>query len=348
MALSGHSALAKAARRSRSGRERAPGRALKELYRPIADDLGRTEALLARAAQESKHIIRPMARHLLKRPGKRIRAALVLFSARAGRADSEKAAQLAAAVEMLHVASLIHDDILDGAETRRSQPALHARWGTHRAILMGDYLFARIFSLLAEHFPLDVTRSLLSAAHTVCDGAIEETALAFKTATPERRYLDIIGRKTGALMAAACECGAITAGVPPAAQKALREYGRAFGMAFQLVDDALDFNGSEREMGKPLGSDLAEGKFTMPVISVRRILRGGERRQFMRLLNPAALSNGGAGKVIRLVNTRGGVARTMRRAKEFLAAARESLVDVPEAAREPLCGLADYALNRRK
>jgi geranylgeranyl pyrophosphate synthase len=324
------------------------GKSLRELYRPIASGMAHTEELLGRAVKESRHVIRPMASHLLRRPGKRIRAALVLFSARVGRADAAKVAQLAAAVEMLHVASLIHDDILDGAATRRNQPALHARWGTHKAVLMGDYLFARIFSLLAEHFPLPVTRSLLSAAHEVCDGAIEETSMAFRTDTTESRYLEIIGKKTGALTAAACECGAIVAGSSRQEQESLRRFGSAFGLAFQLVDDALNFCADPEEMGKPVGSDIAEGKFTMPVLSLRRLLKGSERRKLGRLLESSSLLNGGAGKIIELANSRGGVEYSLVQAAAYMKKAKESLAEVPPAAREPLRRLADYALRRRK
>ncbi len=323
-------------------------RGLRELYRPISSGMARTEELLARAVKESRHVIRPMASHLLRRPGKRIRAALILFSARVGRADPDKSAQLAAAVEMLHVASLIHDDILDGAATRRNQPALHAQWGTHRAVLMGDYLFARIFSLLAEHFPLPITRSLLSAAHEVCDGAIEETSMVFKPETTEARYLEVIEKKTAALMAAACECGAIVAGASRQVQESLRRFGHSFGLAFQLVDDALNFCADAKEMGKPVGSDIAEGKFTMPVLSLRRLLKGAERRKLGRLLESSSLLNGGAAKVIELANLRGGVDYSMAQAAAHTKQAKEIIADLPPAAREPLKRLADYVLRRRK
>ncbi len=327
---------------------RAPEGGLSAIYGPIGRDLARTDRLLARAARESRHVIRPMARHLLRHPGKRIRAALVLFSARTAGPASDKSPQLAAAVEMLHAASLIHDDIIDEAALRHNQPALHARWGTQRAVLMGDYLFARIFSLLAEGFPLAVSRCLLSAAQEVCDGAIEETSLAFRSDTTEPRYLEVIKKKTASLMAAACECGAIVAGAPKHVQEGLRRYGKHFGIAFQLIDDALNFTGRAREIGKPVGSDIAEGKFTMPVLRVRRLMRGSERRRLVRLLGFASLSNGGAKEVIGLVRSRGGVDHTLKIAREYLDRARGALRQVPAPARDPLMRLADYALIRRK
>lgn len=325
---------------------------LKKLYLPIQDGLARTERVLARTAAESGHVIRPMAQHLLGRPGKRIRAALVLFSARSsvswsGQAEPQRAAELAASVEMLHMASLIHDDILDGAVVRRNQRSLHAVWGTHRAVLMGDYLFARNFCLLAERFPTPITQSLLHAAELLCDGEIEETAVAFQANLSEKRYLNIIGKKTAALMAGACESGAILAGAPRLAQEALRRYGYAFGMAFQLIDDALDFSGDQREIGKPVGADLVEGKFTMPVLYLRDSLKGQEHRRFKKLLLPLALSNGAAGKVVSMVKERGGLTHTLKRAEAYLREALSVIEDIPAPARDPLKALAGYALGRR-
>lgn len=322
---------------------------LKRLYRPIRPGLDRTEKVLARAAADSGHVIRPMAHHLLQRPGKRIRAALVLFSARGGRGAvaPQRAAELAASLEMLHMASLIHDDILDGALTRRSQPSLHAQWGTHRSVLMGDWLFATTFSSVAAAFPLAVTRSLLDASRALCDGEIEETAITFDAAISEERYLEVIGKKTAALMAGACESGALLAGSPRAAVKGLRAYGHAFGMAFQLIDDALDFSADEHQVGKPVGSDIVEGKFTMPLLSVRDSLRGLERGRLLDLLTPKSLSNGGARQVIDLVRSKGGVERTLDRAEAYLHEALAALAPVPAAARGPLEALAGYALDRR-
>lgn len=329
-------------------REAPSEESLREIYRPIRRDLFRTERLLARAAFESSRFIRPMARYVLGRPGKRIRAALALFSARAGRTVPDRAAELAAAVEMLHVASLVHDDILDGATVRRNQRSLHAAWGVHRAVLTGDYLFARNFCLLADRLPLSVMRCLLQASQLLCDGAIEETDVAFNAGVSEDRYLKIIGKKTAALMAAAGEGGAILAGAPPPVRVALRTYGHSFGMAFQLIDDALDFSARQRVIGKPVGADLVEGKFTMPVLHVRHVLKGRDYRDFRRLLTPVALSNGATRQVVGMVRRHGGLEHTFERAGSYLGKALAAIEDVPERARAPLRKLAIYAMGRRK
>jgi len=336
-------------------RQRPGDDGLLTLYCPIRGDLVRMEAIMGGVARASGHMIRPMARHLLRRPGKRIRGALVLFAAKAGNAPRRSDAAhridapwLAAAAEMLHTASLIHDDIVDGASLRRGQPSLHARWGTHRAVLMGDFLLAWNFSELARRFPVEVVRVLLRAAKTACDGEIEETGMAYRADLTEPQYLRIAAKKTGALTSAACEAGAILGGASPAVRSALRRYGESFGTAFQLVDDALDFTAHTGEVGKPVGRDMVEGRFTMPVLSLRRILRGAERRRLYSLLTPPSLSNGGARRVVELVRSRGGVACALERAGAYAARARAALRGVPPAAAEPLAALADYVVRRRR
>ena len=330
-------------------RQRDGNDGLEALYRPIRPELARMEAIMDDVARRTAPMIRPMALHLLRGSGKRVRGALVLFASRAGGGRrSGDAAWLAAATEMLHTASLIHDDIVDSASTRRGLPSLHSRWGTHRAVLMGDFLLAWNFSELAGRFPVDVSRVLLRAAKLSCDGEIEETGMAYRADLPEPQYLRIIGKKTGALMAAACESGAILGGASPAVRASLRRYGEAFGMAFQLVDDALDFTAGKSEMGKPVGRDMVDGRFTMPVLSLRRLLHGEERRRLLGLLTPPSLSNGGARKVGILVRERGGLACAMELAGTYVARARASLRGVPPAAAEPLAALADYVVTRRR
>jgi len=329
------------------GNSPAVADSLGELYRPIRPGLERAARVLDRVITESDHFIRPMARHLLRCPGKRIRAALVLFSARAGRADPRRAAELAAAVEMLHTASLIHDDIMDGALLRRGQRALHREWGTKLSVLMGDYLFTWNLNMLSRRYPSRLVRRLIDASRSLCDGEIEEAALAYRRDVGMERYLGIIGKKTAALMEAACEAGAVLAGVPDRARDGLARYGRAFGMAFQLVDDAMDFTGDEREAGKTLGSDMAEGRFTMPVLSLLRHLKGGSGERFRRLLSRPSLSNGGARRAAAMVIEYGGVARTLELARIYTGEAVAAIRGVPAAARVPLETLAELALRRR-
>jgi len=287
-----------------------------------------------------------MAVHLVRKPGKRVRAALVLFSARSGQADPARVAELAAVVEMLHLASLVHDDILDGSKKRRSQSSLHSVWGTHLSVLMGDFLFTRLAGMLTSDFHRQVLKVVIRAAEDMVMGEIEEEAAAFHHSLPVSGYLDIIRLKTAELMAASCEAGATLAGASPAVRRSLRKYGLEFGMGFQMTDDALDFSAKERKIGKPVGSDLGEGRFTYPLLSLIRNLRGGERRRLLSILNKAALSNGGAGRVVEMVRESGFVPGTLELANRRFAAASRALRGVPAAAARPLARLAGYASRR--
>jgi len=288
-----------------------------------------------------------MAAHLVRKPGKRVRAALILFSAKSGHADPKRVAQLAAVVEMLHLASLVHDDILDGSAKRRDQRSLHKVWGTHLSVLMGDYLFMRLAGMLASSFHREVLKVVIHAAEDMVMGEIEEEAAAFKSSLPVTGYLDIIRLKTAELMAASCEAGATLAGAPPATRRALRKYGLEFGMGFQLTDDALDFSASEQEIGKPVASDLEEGRFTYPVICLLKRSRGIERKRLVSLLSKSSLSNGGARRVVEMVRASGCVPGTMDFAGRRFSSANRALRGVPPAAARPLAGLADFASRRR-
>jgi len=319
---------------------------LRELYQPIEPGLKRVEAILREISRGSSPVIREMAVHLIRKPGKRVRAALVLFSARSGHSDPVRAAQLAAVVEMLHMASLVHDDILDGSKNRRSQPALHSVWGTHLSVLMGDYLFTRLAGMLTSSFHREVLKVVIRSAEDMVRGEIEEEAAAYRNSLPVAGYLGIIRLKTAELMAASCEAGATLAGASPAVRRSLRKYGLEFGMGFQLTDDALDFSANEREIGKPVGSDLREGRFTYPLLSLLKKLRGGDRRRLVSMLNKSALSNGGAGKVVEMVRKSGCVPGTLQLAERRFIAANYALRGVPATAARSLSKLADYASRR--
>jgi len=287
-----------------------------------------------------------MATHLIRKPGKRIRAALVLFSARVGRADPVRVAQLAAVVEMLHMASLVHDDILDGSKKRRSQASLHSVWGTHLSVLMGDYLFTRLAGMLTSSFHREVLKVVIRAAEDMVRGEIEEEDAAFRHSLPVARHLEIIRLKTAELMAASCEAGAALAGASPSVRRALRKYGLEFGMGFQLTDDALNFSAKEGKVGKPVGSDLGEGRFTYPLLSLLRKLRGGERRRLLSILNKSALSNGGAGRVIEMVRNSGCISGTIGLAERRFISANQALRGVSPVVARPLSMLAEYASRR--
>ncbi len=232
----------------------------------LVDDMLRVERLLADTAGRSAHpLVSEAALHLLKAGGKRLRPALVLLTARAGEAGNRATDLAAAAVELVHLATLYHDDVIDGTQTRRGVPTAHAKWGTDVAVLAGDYLFACSCGLGAEAGG-EVSEILAAAIARVCEGQIVETASLNDPRRSVADYLEVISGKTAALFAAACELGAATSAVPPESRTALVDYGRHLGLAFQVVDDLLDLVGDPAITGKVPGTDLKEGVFTVPVL----------------------------------------------------------------------------------
>lgn len=231
----------------------------------LVDDLLRVEALLNDTAGSSPHdLVRAPALHLIQAGGKRLRPALVLTAARAGR-PSAATDLSAAAVELIHLATLYHDDVVDETKTRRGVETVHARWGTEVAVLVGDYLFAE-GCLLGARAGGDVPAILAAALADVCEGQIVETDALFNAERTTDQYIETVSKKTAALFGAACEMGAHTAGTSDEVRPSLRRYGIELGIAFQIVDDLLDFVGDPRVTGKSPGTDLSQGVYTLPVL----------------------------------------------------------------------------------
>ena len=250
----------------------------------LVDDLLRIEKiLLARAGGSPHPLVSEASTHLLRAGGKRLRPALVLVSSRAGTPGETSTDLAAAAIELVHLATLYHDDVIDETDTRRGAPTVHSKWGVDIAVLSGDYLFAQACILGAEaggEVPLVLARAVAD----VCEGQITETAALADPVRDVGEYLGTITRKTAALFRAACEMGASTSGAPERARAALTRYGEELGVAFQIVDDLLDLVGDPNITGKIPGTDLKEGVFTLPVLigcerdpDLARALAQGER-----------------------------------------------------------------------
>lgn len=231
----------------------------------LVDDMLRVEETLLHATRSGHPLVDEAATHLLNAGGKRLRPALVMISSRAGRDSGRSTLLAAAAVELVHLATLYHDDVIDDTDTRRGVPTVHAKWGTEVAVLSGDYLFARGCSMGAEAGG-KVARILADAISQVCEGQLIETERVGDPSGGPDAYIATIQRKTAALFRAACELGCTTSGASPEARSALRTYGLNLGLAFQVVDDLLDVVGDPRVTGKEIGSDLRAGVFTLPVL----------------------------------------------------------------------------------
>jgi len=325
------------------------------LLEPLAADLEQVERKMREPTHPDYPQLTTVLEGLLESGGKRLRPALALLAARFHPTDPDRLVALAAAVEMLHTATLVHDDLIDGALLRRGRMTLNARWSPETTVLVGDYLFARAAALAAESGNVRVMAIFAQTLMTICSGELQQI---FDRHTPPRLdndqawqaalegYERRIHAKTASLFAAATEAAAVLSGAPEVEVQALREYGRLLGMGFQIMDDVLDFQGSEEVLGKPVGSDLREGIVTLPTLfflhrhpkdeRVAAVIRGGSEDHLVRTVVAAIVESGA-------------VAQAMDRARDFIARSQTALTALPEGEpRSILHALADYAVSRHK
>jgi octaprenyl-diphosphate synthase len=303
-----------------------------ELDRIIAflrDDLEQVERVMRVGMSSVAPVIPAIGDHTFDSGGKRIRPASPARGA-AVRLSRPRAIQIAVAAEYLHSASLLHDDVVDGAETRRGKPSVNARFGSKLAILVGDFLYARTCQTLVEDGDPDILASFAESIRAMAEGEVLQLTRSFDPELSESTYLDVIGGKTSSLLAAAAEAGAILGGVTRAERKAVRDYGWQLGLAFQLVDDALDYGGTARELGKAPFTDAKEGKLTLPLIATLKRCNTGERDSIVALLKSFALQ-GAVGRepdpaevarVAECVQRHHGAETALARAQQLCANAR--------------------------
>jgi geranylgeranyl pyrophosphate synthase len=316
------------------------------LYGPVQADLARVEALLDAIRRVEFAPLARMLDHVLGAGGKRLRPALALIAGTFGRYDLDLLAPLAASIEALHTATLVHDDVIDGAATRRGRATANALFRNAPTVMVGDYLFAHAAELVASTGNVRVIRLFARTLMRMATGELDQDVSAFDVSQRIGDYLRRIGGKTAALIATACEGGAIVADAPEPCIAALREYGFNLGLAFQIVDDILDFTGDEETLGKPVGSDLREGTLTLPSIllmeddpsarnPIRRLFRA--RRNQERLLAEAVAA----------VRAAGVLDRSLAIAEDFAARAVAALDPLPDTdARRTLVDLSEYVLRR--
>lgn len=311
-----------------------------ELFGPVAADLGRMEdELRASIARDPEVVAAPMA-DLFAAGGKRIRPALVLLSAACGRYDLERLLPAATAVELTHAATLVHDDVIDRSLVRRGRPTVAARLGDEPAIVIGDFYFAKAYEHAARTDEAEVVAILARTVMHICAGEVRQQSARYRYRPDVDGYMDRIEAKTAALLAACCEIGALLGGLGDDERGALRAYGRSLGLAFQIADDVLDYTGTEGEVGKPIGHDIAEGFATLPLMladGVARTLQDDER-----------LSDAAARAVVDAVRDSKGPERAIEEAQRHAAAAREQLKSVRQGdARATLESLTGYVVSRK-
>ncbi|MBM3569229.1 MAG: polyprenyl synthetase family protein [Alphaproteobacteria bacterium] len=329
---SGNQALATILRLEKDTRAASPlAPSLKALQGLVESDLSRVNAIVIERAQSPIPLIPQIARHLIAAGGKRIRPMLTLAAARlCGHAGDEAAVKLAAAVEFIHTATLLHDDVVDDSALRRGKSSANAVWGNAASVLVGDFLFTRSFQLMVETGSLRVLDILSHASSTIAEGEVNQLTASGDLSTSEAKYLDVISAKTAALFAAACRVGAVIAGRPPAEEEALDDYGRNIGIAFQLVDDVLDYAARQDKLGKTVGDDFREGKITLPVLLAYRRGDAAEREFWKRTIERKDQRAEDLDQAIRLMETHGAFTDSLARAAHYGDLARRALSVFPD------------------
>ncbi len=324
-----------------------PSTPLDALADLVADDLLAVNELIVQRMHSSVEMIPRLASYIVSAGGKRLRPLLTLASARLCRYAGDRHLGLAASVEFIHTATLLHDDVVDESNLRRGLASANAVFGNKASVLVGDFLFSRAFLLMVETGSLEVLRILSHASAVIAEGEVLQLQTTNDTNTTEESYLEVIRAKTAALFAAACRVSAVVADRPAVEATALDDYGLNLGIAFQLVDDVLDYSALQARLGKTVGDDFREGKITLPVVLAFRRGSDEERVFWRRVLEDTEQTDGDLDHAIRLMIRHHALRDTMDRARHYGALAREALGlfdDSPE--KRVLLEIIDFVIER--
>ena len=308
-----------------------------EVFGPVAADLASLEALLRKSIDEDPPEVGSPMGDLFEAGGKRIRPALVLLSAKCGTYDTRRLFPAAMAVEVTHAATLVHDDVIDRSATRRGRPTVAAKLGDEPATVVGDFYFAKAYELAAQTESPEVVAVLARAVKSICVGEVRQQSIRYRYGTDVDEYMERISAKTGVLLGACCEIGAMLSGLDGDKREALVAYGLNLGLAFQIADDVLDYLGTEGEVGKPIGHDIREGFATLPFMLAEIQIEDGRR-----------LVEAEARQVAEEVRARRGADAALEQARNFARLAREKLTSLPECeATTTLASLTEYVVSRK-
>jgi octaprenyl-diphosphate synthase len=303
---------------------------LDRLVELVSADMDRVNSTILTRTGSEVTMIPEVANHLISSGGKRLRPVLTLAMARLVDYGGEGHVKLAAAVEFMHTATLLHDDVVDESDMRRGKLAARMVWGNEASVLVGDFLLGQAFKMMVEVASLKALEILSSAAAVIAEGEVMQLAAANNTATTEDEYLAVIRAKTAELFAAACEVGPVIANRPKAEQAACRSFGMNLGIAFQLVDDALDYGGVAAKLGKNVGDDFRDGKITLPVVLAFRRGSDGERDFWRRVIEKSEATDADLEHAIRLMVKHRAIEDTIQRARHYGAIARDALALFPD------------------
>jgi len=313
-----------------------------------AADIAEVNAIIVARMQSPVAVIPMLADHLINAGGKRLRPLLTVASARLAGARDDACLKLAAAVEFIHTATLLHDDVVDSSQLRRGKVAAHLIWGAPSSVLVGDFLFAKAFELMVEAGSMKALDILAKAAGVIAEGEVLQLTRAHDLNLSQDVYLQIIGAKTAELFAAAAEAGAVSAGAPEAQIQAMRDYAMNLGLAFQLADDALDYGGATEVLGKNAGDDFREGKATLPLLLAIARTGPAETAFWERTIGRLEQTDADLDRAIALIRDTGALEATLDQAGDFAVKAKQALAPMANNSwRTALEDLADFAVSRR-
>jgi len=315
----------------------------------IGDDLKSVERQFKKDLDSNVPLIRKVGEYVLSSGGKRIRPALLLLAARLLDYKGERHIPLASVVEFIHTATLLHDDVVDSANMRRGLASANTLWGNEASVLVGDFLFSKSFSLMVANGDLNILRVLANATTQIAEGEVLQLICTSDVDITEERYIEVVVCKTAVLLAAACQAGAILGNASPEQEAALAAFGMDLGIAFQLMDDTLDYIADEKDFGKNIGHDLEEGKVTLPLIEALRHCSDKERTTVGEIVVKEELERVDFDRVFEIVSRFGGIHYTTNKARQYVASAKSHLEVFDDSPlRSALFKLADYVVTRER
>ena len=319
----------------------------KEVFDLLHDDLRAIEREFGSQSVSSVGAITEISEYLRDGGGKRIRPSLLLLSAKSQGYSGEAMIRLGAVVEMVHTATLVHDDIIDAAETRRGRPSANTAWGNSKCVLAGDWLYMQAFSIALAERNFKILDLLIGLTQVMVEGELLQLAYLRKTDLTEDDYFELTYRKTACLFSACLRTGALLADRPEEEENLIASYGINLGLAFQLIDDVLDFTSSEKKLGKPVGNDLREGKVTLPLIYLLQMCAPADAKKVSRVLDDGGFEHVAFAEVLEMVDRYGALDAARKKAKEFADEAKRCLSIFPDCIyKDALVYLPDFIIAR--
>jgi len=312
------------------------------------EDLKKVDQEFQKNLRSDVPMISAIGEHLLQSGGKRFRAKLLLLSAKLCGYSGENHISMASLIEFIHTATLLHDDVVDNARLRRGVESANAKWGNEACVLVGDFLFTKCFTRMVECGNWKILHTISGATTIIAEGELEELIRTKDLSLTEESYLSIIARKTAYLISAATQIGAILGDVSEEKETALAKFGMDVGIAFQLIDDNLDYTSNEEEFGKKIGIDLHDGKITLPLIFTLRHCSQEEKALIQHTVSLIPITKDAFFRVVEIIKRYGGIQYTREKAKGYVERAKQYLCAFPDSKeKEALCALADYVLERK-